>query len=460
MQQEFTISSGTKIFNGLLAAGMSLFSIFLFYKIIPRYSFILVIPLVILVIAVLIIVTFLKRKIVLSESTLLVVTLFSVKELQIAAIKGFRIDNKIIKIEPISVTDTTLVIGNYIDFKDSSEILEWLFKNFKDLDALDLETEHQKLLRDTTLGFSENEREEKIKKSKQIANAYNIISGVLSLLLLFITKQFGYIVLFILPLLGILLLYNFELIKFLSNSKRSVSGFVFIGMLIPCFALLLKSTEFNLLYMEKIVMPVGIVSCVLFLLLCVKGINKSIGSVIGQIIAMLIVSCLYGFGSIRSINCSFDSSRQLLFNATVLDHHINHGKSTSYYLKLSPWGPQHKEENESVSKNMYFNTQLGEIVTVKYKEGYLKAPWFVITPSTSNHLVKPHTEEEKKAGSEPLYIVDDQIVSKSEMEKYDAKDIDSVTVIKDKAGVEKYGEEGKNGVVIIITRAYLRNKKK
>lgn len=51
--------------------------------------------------------------------------------------------------------------------------------------------------------------------------------------------------------------------------------------------------------------------------------------------------------------------------------------------------------------------------------------------------------------NEPLYVVDGKIVDKTIVEAIDPKDIDSINILKDKTAVEKYGEQGKNGVVEI-----------
>lgn len=59
-----------------------------------------------------------------------------------------------------------------------------------------------------------------------------------------------------------------------------------------------------------------------------------------------------------------------------------------------------------------------------------------------------------------LFIIDDKIVSKEEVEKYDPKDIETVTVLKDKSATANYGEKGKNGVIIIVTKKYFKKKNK
>jgi hypothetical protein len=385
MEQKYRISTWNKVFYGVIATMIFGFSLYLSNLPKTKNSILIFIPLLLFFISTLIVVNFIKRKLVISENSILCINLFSRKELKLNAIKGYRSDGKSIKIEPILKNDTILSIGNYIDFENATEILEWSKKNLKDLDALDLENEHQKLLKDASLGFSEIEREEKIKSTKEICVAYNFIGGFLAFIVLFIDQKFSYVILLILPLIGIILLYNFKLIKFISNSKRSIYGYIFIGFAIPCFTLLLKTTEFNLLNLDNIWIPVGIIFCITLALLSFKGINKSVESVIGQIIAMVLFSFLYGFGSIRAINCEFDKSKLLIFNATVIDHSISHGKKTTYYLRLSTWGPQHKEEDEEISKNMYHKTKIGDLVNIKYKEGFLKAPWFVISSNNDEN---------------------------------------------------------------------------
>lgn len=55
-------------------------------------------------------------------------------------------------------------------------------------------------------------------------------------------------------------------------------------------------------------------------------------------------------------------------------------------------------------------------------------------------------------GKEPLYIIDGKEVSKDEITKMDPDKIESVTVLKDKNAIEKYGKKAKDGVIIIKTK--------
>lgn len=378
MEQEYRISTWNKCFYGFIALIIFGASIFFFNLIKTKNILLWVVPLSTIIISVLIVINFIKRKLIIDKRSILCVNLFSKKELDLSSIKGYRLNGKMIKVEPISEHDPIISIGNYNDFEKSEDISEWICKNFKDLDALDLEVENQNFLKDSTFGSSETERLEKLKTAKELSTSYNFISGFLGFIFLFIKNNVSYVILLILPIIGIIFLFRFDLIKFLSNNKRSIYAYIFIGFSIPCFTLLLKTSEFKILSFDNIWLSIGIIFSIMFGLLCFKGVNKSLESALGQIILMLIVSVLYGFGSVKTINCVFDKSREILYNANVLDQHISSGRHTTFYLKLSTWGPQNETENVEVSKKMYNKTQIGDTVNVKYKEGFLKSPWFVI----------------------------------------------------------------------------------
>ncbi|APY09115.1 hypothetical protein BWZ20_12730 [Winogradskyella sp. J14-2] len=55
-------------------------------------------------------------------------------------------------------------------------------------------------------------------------------------------------------------------------------------------------------------------------------------------------------------------------------------------------------------------------------------------------------------GKDPLFMVNDKEVSKDKFIKMKPKNIESVTVLKDKSAIEKYGDKAKNGVIIIKTK--------
>ena len=55
-------------------------------------------------------------------------------------------------------------------------------------------------------------------------------------------------------------------------------------------------------------------------------------------------------------------------------------------------------------------------------------------------------------GKDPLILVDGKEISKDDMDKLNPKDIETVEVLKGDSATEKYGEKGKNGVILITTK--------
>lgn len=56
------------------------------------------------------------------------------------------------------------------------------------------------------------------------------------------------------------------------------------------------------------------------------------------------------------------------------------------------------------------------------------------------------------SGERPLFILNEKEISYEEMQKIDPNTIQSINVFKDKKAIEKYGDKGKNGVVVITIK--------
>ena len=61
---------------------------------------------------------------------------------------------------------------------------------------------------------------------------------------------------------------------------------------------------------------------------------------------------------------------------------------------------------------------------------------------------------ETNSVDQALYILDDKIIDKAEMATIKPVDIDHIDVLKDKSAMEMYGDQAKNGVVLIYTKYY------
>lgn len=378
MGREYVISTGMKIFYILLAVGMFIFALVLL-KIPQSQSALLLFPLIIIAGSILIIVNALKRKIIIYNDSILCINLFSRKEINITDIKGCRIDQKFITLEFNS--GDKMIIRSYSDLRDSSELVNWIKDSFKDLDAIDLKHDEEQVLQDTSLGYTVEDRERKLKKAKQIALAYNIV-GCAVFGLVFLGRGYPIVIMGLFyPLLGIVVMASGKgLIKFAGNSKRSVTPFLFLGIMIPVIIMLIVViSDYQVFQYNSLWLPIIVTTAIIFAAVYFTGLNRSITGVTTQVIAMVVLSAIYAFGGIISINCTFDKSTPVIYKAKVLDHRIESGKHTSYLLTLSEWGPMHQQKEEDVGRNLYNNISVGDTIKIYFRSGLLKGPWYYVT---------------------------------------------------------------------------------
>ena len=76
-----------------------------------------------------------------------------------------------------------------------------------------------------------------------------------------------------------------------------------------------------------------------------------------------------------------DESRASFFRTWVVDKHEDHGRrSTTYYLRLAPWGSVTRADNVSVPAGTYRRSALGDPICLGLHRGLLEAPWFELVP--------------------------------------------------------------------------------
>jgi hypothetical protein len=386
MEKEYRLSGFIKIFYGLTAVVLAGFSIFLLTFNKPGlqpglFYFTRLFGLAILTFAILIWINLKRKKVVIDDNSILYVSLFSRRQLEITDVKGCRIGAKRIQLEPLSSATPGILIGNYEDLRNSTELSSWVKCHFVDLDAQDLTIHLQEAANNPRFGATEAARLKYLQRSKDIAIAYNIWGFIAGFVLAFVKGAISSVLLMALPILGIVLILSTRVtVKFVSSSAVSPYPFVMPGVIFCSVAILGKSAiEYTLLGYGPLVAPGLAVAAILFVLLYVFGRNSTIRSVWSQIIIMGITALFYGMGSVKLINCCLDPHKPIVYSAVVLGHDIRHGRHVSYFLKLSPWGPRQHEQEVEVDHGFYNNFSDGDSVNVNLKPGLIHIPWYYLT---------------------------------------------------------------------------------
>jgi hypothetical protein len=251
--------------------------------------------------------------------------------------------------------------------------------NFTDLDAADVQHEKDEVLQNTTLGATEEEREDRLKKAKQLTIGFAVLAGIIGFMNIFYDSKIWAVVDVIYPFLGVaLVLTSKGVIKFVVNSKRSVYPQIIIGMMILSFVCIIAGAGKGELYNgANLWKPALIFSLILVVAFYYTGTNKSMA--LGwQIVVMLIVAGLFGFGNTMHINTVFDESQPQVYQATVNYKTISSGKHTSYNLHISAWGPDAIAPTIDVGSKFYNNVNVGDTVNMYYRPGALNIPWYRI----------------------------------------------------------------------------------
>jgi hypothetical protein len=379
MEQEYKVGLFGKIFYGIVAGGMAGFFGFMIISHPQDNKAVYLIGLLPIIICLLILVNLFKSKVIITSTSITRERVFYNKTLNFEDVKGARVGQKVIVIEPEEASLGKLRISNYSDFANSEELANRIGTMFLDLDKADLDKEKEVLLSDNSLGYTVEERESKINKMGQIAIAYTVWGFIMFFLLLFIRNNYlSFWVGVLYPLLGIVIMkFSNGLIKFVSDSKRSSYLGISIGFSMSVIILfVLAIAEFEVISFTNALPVAAVIAIALFILLYSVGINKTKASVKGQSVFMVIISLFYGFGNTVVANCLFDKSKPAKFQTQVVDEYISSGKGAHYHLKLNPWLPGQNIREVDVSEKSYYKTPVGSTVFIYEKKGLLNIPWF------------------------------------------------------------------------------------
>lgn len=94
------------------------------------------------------------------------------------------------------------------------------------------------------------------------------------------------------------------------------------------------------------------------------------------LILLALCGAALGYGGTALVDVRFDTSAPQTIRTTVSSMYVSHGKSTSYQLRLPPWGPRTAPSTVSVSSSLYGRLSPGDPVCIDLHPGAVGVPWF------------------------------------------------------------------------------------
>lgn len=320
-------------------------------------------------------------KFVIDKNKIYTTGLFNNKQIYFNDIKGYRITEHFTFIESIS-NKTRIKLSNY--YENRNELQDWLIWNYKNLNELEIIQEKQEILSKQDLGWTIEERESKFSKYKRLAKILNWSGGIIAIGTTLLLKTSDYIILLciVYPIFCLLAILFSKGLLTIDERNEAVYPSVFWAFFAPTSVVFLRALMYFKIYnYDNVWLLTAVIAFSFFFTLIINNrgfvFNKFERTSTILIFSVFIVFG-YSFGTVINLNCALDDSQPKKFNTIVLDKRITKGKSTNYYLTVSPWNNQKEPKEENTNETDYEIIKKGDTITINFYEGKLNIPWYEI----------------------------------------------------------------------------------
>ena len=323
-----------------------------------------------------------KTKFIIEDDKIINIGIFKTKVLEFQNIKGFKVDQNYLYYLPVNENDKKIKISTYVG--KFGELRAWSEQKFKNLDLEEFVNEEKEILENDEYGRTQEEREYKLARAKKTTKTLNTISWIVALSTWFYPHFYQVQILLcgILPIIGLIVYKTSNGLIRLDEKPNSAHPNILSTLFIPSCALMIRALmDFTIFDYSNLWKP-AIVIFFVFGLLVLKGskveYNFKKGVTYLAILGMLMFGGMYAYGLLITTNVAFDESQPTVYKAKVLDKHTSSGKTTTYYLKLSEWGPQKEIDDVSVAKDIYKSKEIGDTAIVYFNNGLYKIPYYIV----------------------------------------------------------------------------------
>lgn len=261
------------------------------------------------------------------------------------------------------------------------EAFEAWLADIPDLDEAEVAESQKQLDADPDLGFSSDRRAQQVANAKKTAITLTALTVVAFFWALFFPRAYIPVVstLILLPLIALGLLIRSRGIYQVEGRRNDARPSLALVFLFPGIALWVSSMRGLHLLAWKPILPVAILIAIGMTVLIAASDDATRKRPLA-LVPILLFGVAYGYGFTTEMNVLLDRSRAQTFQVVAFDRHVSHGKSTTYYLDLDPWGPQPVATQVAVPQSLYNATSPGATVCVDLHSGALRIPWYVVGP--------------------------------------------------------------------------------
>lgn len=258
-----------------------------------------------------------------------------------------------------------------------SDFYEWMRKHkIKFLEPKP--PKEQPAYRDKSL--SKDAYERKLKQARMAAAILNCAGGITAVWVCFLPyfHQVAVVMATLVTLCSIAMLKYFKGWLYLFDQRFEPSYKIDFGLIGPALGLMLQALlSYDLADYHLVIWHIAIVALILTLIICVNNpeIRPHSFDYLPMGFLMLLVTGALGFGSLLSINGSFDHAAPRIFTTTITGKNISGGNSTTYNFDVAPWSTRKKGMYVWVSKKVFDQKEVGDTLYLFEFKGALGYPW-------------------------------------------------------------------------------------
>jgi hypothetical protein len=267
-------------------------------------------------------------------------------------------------------------------FRVDEEFSDW-FDSIPSLDeketAVSEASVQAEIQNDERFGATPSEKSETLQRARKTAKTLSTISIVAGVWGFLYPRPYevSMLLLALLPWIGIEIMRRSHGLFRADELKNDAHPSVAYALIFPGTVLCLRAVlDYDVLQSAYAVALYVFVGCALFT--AILSFDPTQRSRRGILPVFFLVGVAYGYGLIVEANARFDRSPGIPYTATVQNKRIISGRSTTYKLDLSSWGPKAGTNELDVSSSTYKQIQTGQTVRLKLKMGALGVHWFYL----------------------------------------------------------------------------------
>ncbi|HWN74879.1 MAG TPA: hypothetical protein VNO13_03995 [Candidatus Udaeobacter sp.] len=237
--------------------------------------------------------------------------------------------------------------------------------------------------------LTKEEREERFSSAQRFAKFLTWASWLAAVMGWFYPRPYSLVILILaaVPPIAIYLGLRTKGVYQFDGKRNDARPSLAVPVIAPGLVLALRAiSDLSFLRWQQLLSPILIVTIAMAALIAAA--DPKTGKQRWSYLATLFLAVAYAGGVTAMADSLLDHSAPQILQAEVIHKRISSGRSTTWYLRLTPWGPPDHPAEVSVHSSLYNSVQPGQTVCVYLYPGALKIPWFEVA-HCSNEL-SPH----------------------------------------------------------------------